>query len=185
VTGESHVLRAVSQAHRGRTDSAGRLLAPVLSEEITCVVPVTLLEAWILEARLADRAADEPRAHAALIQALTIGASHELLRPFVASGEVMHDLLARGAGRFGRLETFAARLRAAFPPADREKLECLTTRELQLLVELPSLRTADEIAASMFVSVNTVKTHLRGIYRKLGVNSRREAIVLARRRGLL
>jgi len=61
----------------------------------------------------------------------------------------------------------------------------LTTRELELLAELPSLLTADEIAASMYLSVNTVKTHIRGIYRKLGVNTRRDAVECARRRGLL
>ena len=47
------------------------------------------------------------------------------------------------------------------------------------------MRTAEEIADSLFVSVNTVKTHLRGIYRKLGVNRRRDAITVARQRGLL
>ena len=47
------------------------------------------------------------------------------------------------------------------------------------------MRTTEEIADSMFVSVNTVKTHLRGIYRKLGVNHRRDAITAARRHGLL
>jgi LuxR family maltose regulon positive regulatory protein len=52
-------------------------------------------------------------------------------------------------------------------------------------VELPSMRTAEEIADSMFVSVNTVKTHLRGIYRKLGVSRRRDAVVVARQRGLI
>lgn len=185
VSGEVNVLQAVAQAHRGRRESAVRLLAPVLSGEVLCVVPVTLIEAWIWEARLADRGSEEQRAHAAITKALAIGAAHELLRPFVAGGQEVHALLARGAGRFGRLESLAARIRAAFPPDDHENLECLTTRELELLVELPSLRTADEIAASLFVSVNTVKTHLRGIYRKLGVNSRREAIVLARMRGLL
>jgi len=184
-TGELHVLQAVGQAHRGRTESAVRLLAPVLSAEIACIVPVTRVEAWIWEARLADRAGEQARAHNAIVQALVIAAEHDLLRPFVAGGEEVHDLLARGAGRFGRLEAVAARVRAALPPNDHENLDLLTTRELELLVELPSLRTADEIAASLFVSVNTVKTHLRGIYRKLGVNSRREAIVLARRRGLL
>ncbi|HKG52524.1 MAG TPA: LuxR C-terminal-related transcriptional regulator, partial [Actinomycetales bacterium] len=61
----------------------------------------------------------------------------------------------------------------------------LTTRELELLTELPSMRTAEEIATSLYVSVNTVKTHMRGIYRKLGVSNRRQAVVLARRRGLL
>jgi len=184
-TGELQVLQAVGQAHRGRTESAVRLLAPVLSGEIDCVGPVTRVEAWIWEARLGDRAGEEPRAHNAIVQALAFGAAHELLRPFVAGGQEVHDLLARGAGRFGRLEAVAARVRSAFPPANNENLDLLTTRELELLIELPSLCTADEIAASLFVSVNTVKTHLRGIYRKLGVNSRREAIVLARRRGLL
>jgi LuxR family maltose regulon positive regulatory protein len=184
-TGEFRVLQAVGQAHRGRCEAARRLLGPVLTDQLTCVAPLTRIEAWIWEGRLAHRANDGPRAHAAVVEALTIGASHELMRPFVAGGQELHDLLARGAGRFGRREAFAARVRMAIAPSDQESLESLTTRELQLLVELPSLRTTEEIAASMFVSVNTVKTHLRGIYRKLGVNSRREAIVLARRRGLL
>ena len=61
----------------------------------------------------------------------------------------------------------------------------LTTRELEVLVELPTMRTVDEIAQSMFVSVNTLKTHLRSVYRKLGVSSRRDAVSAARMRGLL
>ena len=61
----------------------------------------------------------------------------------------------------------------------------LTPRELELLVELPSWRTAEQIAADLCVSVNTVKTHLRGIYRKLGVTSRRDAIAAAQHNGLL
>lgn len=47
------------------------------------------------------------------------------------------------------------------------------------------MRTADEISAMQFVSVNTVKTHLRAIYRKLGVRTRRDAVAVARQRGLL
>ncbi|GAB3889773.1 hypothetical protein GCM10029964_060100 [Kibdelosporangium lantanae] len=61
----------------------------------------------------------------------------------------------------------------------------LTEREQELLVELPSMRTAEEIAQTMFVSINTVKTHMRGIYRKLGVSQRRDAVSVARERGLL
>lgn len=47
------------------------------------------------------------------------------------------------------------------------------------------MRTVEEIADSLYVSGNTVKTHLRSIYRKLGVTSRREAVIIARRIGLL
>jgi LuxR family maltose regulon positive regulatory protein len=61
----------------------------------------------------------------------------------------------------------------------------LTERELAVLALLPSLLTAGEIAAEFTVSVNTVKSHLRSIYTKLGVSSRREAVARARDSGLL
>ena len=51
--------------------------------------------------------------------------------------------------------------------------ENLTDRELSVLRYLPSMMTNEEIADELFVSVNTVKAHLKRIYRKLGVISRR------------
>jgi LuxR family transcriptional regulator, maltose regulon positive regulatory protein len=50
---------------------------------------------------------------------------------------------------------------------------------------LPSLLSLDEIATDLTVSVNTVKSHVRSIYVKLGVSSRRMAVYSARERGLL
>lgn len=58
----------------------------------------------------------------------------------------------------------------------------LSPSELAVLRLLPSFLTNQEIAGALFLSVNTVKTHLRSIYRKLAVTSRRQAI--ARGRGL-
>jgi LuxR family maltose regulon positive regulatory protein len=58
----------------------------------------------------------------------------------------------------------------------------LTERELEVLRMLPSRLTLREIAGELFISVNTLKFHLRVIYRKLGVGSRAEAIEVARRR---
>ena len=57
-------------------------------------------------------------------------------------------------------------------------------RELVVLSYLPSRLTNAEIAAQLYVSLNTLKTHLRNIYRKLGVSGRREAIEAAERLGL-
>jgi LuxR family maltose regulon positive regulatory protein len=54
-----------------------------------------------------------------------------------------------------------------------------------VLHHLPSHLSFREIAALLFVSPNTVKTHARGIYRKLGVASRGEAVELARGAGLV
>jgi LuxR family maltose regulon positive regulatory protein len=61
----------------------------------------------------------------------------------------------------------------------------LTAAELRVLHHLPSHLSFREIAERLYVSPNTVKTHARGIYRKLGVSSRGEAVVLARGAGLV
>jgi LuxR family maltose regulon positive regulatory protein len=60
-------------------------------------------------------------------------------------------------------------------------IEPLTSRERAVLRFLPSRLTIPEIAAELYVSHNTLKFHLRTIYRKLGVNSRTEAVEAARK----
>ncbi|TVP66591.1 MAG: LuxR family transcriptional regulator [Nitriliruptor sp.] len=61
----------------------------------------------------------------------------------------------------------------------------LTPAERDLLRELPSLMTVREIAGARHVTVNTVKTHLSSVYRKLDVHGRRAAVEVARAHGLL
>jgi LuxR family maltose regulon positive regulatory protein len=61
----------------------------------------------------------------------------------------------------------------------------LSSRERKVLDQLPSLHTIDEIADHLAVSVNTIKTHVRAIYRKLGVSSRRTAVLAAHEQRLL
>lgn len=57
--------------------------------------------------------------------------------------------------------------------------------ELRVLELLPTELTRREIAAALHISVNTAKTHLRRLYRRLGVTDREHAVVIARRRGYL
>jgi DNA-binding NarL/FixJ family response regulator len=69
---------------------------------------------------------------------------------------------------------------------ERERLapfEQLTERERAVLLAITSGESADEIAASQFVSVSTVRTHIRSILTKLGVNSQLAAVALATRSG--
>jgi len=61
----------------------------------------------------------------------------------------------------------------------------LTERERELLAALSEGHSRDEIAAAQFISVNTLKTHLRSIYRKLGVSSRAAAVAEAQRLGFV
>jgi LuxR family maltose regulon positive regulatory protein len=61
----------------------------------------------------------------------------------------------------------------------------LTDTEVRVLRYLPTNLRAPEIAAELFVSINTVRTHLRHLYAKLGVNGRTDAVERARQLGLL
>lgn len=184
-TAELVVLRAAVHAHRGRLQAARQSLALVLRGEVPAVSVLTELEAWLWEARLALRMDDVRRAELAIAQAVRCAVPGQIMRPFHRGGAEVYELLARTAGTYGHHEPFVARVRSLIKPAHAPVEGLLTTRELELLAELPSLRTAEEIADSMYLSVNTVKTHIRGIYRKLGVNNRRDAVESARLRGML
>lgn len=61
----------------------------------------------------------------------------------------------------------------------------LTARELDVLRLMADWQDNDEIAASLFVSINTVKTHAKSIHRKLGTTTRRETVRVAQCRGLV
>ena len=64
-------------------------------------------------------------------------------------------------------------------------VEQLTERELLVLRYLPSRLSNADIAARLYVSINTLKTHIKNIYRKLEVGDRSEAITRAEELGLL
>jgi LuxR family maltose regulon positive regulatory protein len=118
--------------------------------------------------------------------AVEVAARHGLLQTVASEGPdaielVEHAAWRAPAGWMDRLRRTAAATRSG-PRLDRYDLvEPLTDRELAVLRLLPSRLTVREIADELYVSMNTVKFHLRVIYRKLGVNSRAEAAELARR----
>jgi LuxR family maltose regulon positive regulatory protein len=97
---------------------------------------------------------------------------------------VVH-MLDEDGSRFGRLDSVVAAIRAAESDRGQDNRPALTPKELELLSDLPAQLTLEDIAARHQVSVNTVKTHVRSIYLKLGAQSRRQAVASARRRGLL
>src|SRR5580693_5430636 len=69
--------------------------------------------------------------------------------------------------------------------ADARGLEALTHGETRVLHYLPTNLSAREIAGELYLSVNTVKTHQRHLYQKLGARSRTQAVEQARALGLL
>jgi LuxR family maltose regulon positive regulatory protein len=61
----------------------------------------------------------------------------------------------------------------------------LSPREIEVLRYLPTMLTAADIGNELYISVNTVRAHMRSIYGKLGVSRRREAVVRATASGIL
>ena len=182
---ETAVLRAALALDRGRPDVAERHVAPVLAGDLPVASGVTSVSAHLIGASVWERQGGRVRAHRALVDALALAEPLGLARPFLDCGPQVLALLDDGIGRFGRSEPFVALLRSRRAAHEAPGPQNLTARELELLAELPTLGTNEEIAAALVVSVNTVKTHLRSIYRKLGVSTRREAMLVARRRGLV
>jgi LuxR family maltose regulon positive regulatory protein len=110
------------------------------------------------------------------------------VRVFLDAGVPMTALL-RSAVRHGRAAELATSILAAAhaPPAARPSglVDELSARELDVLRLLRSDLTGPEIAAELIVSLNTVRTHTKHIFTKLGVNTRRAAVRRATELGLL
>ena len=187
--GDVGLLAAEIHRLHGRLDAADNELSSIVDDTRRCINPVNSVRALLAATSVAAARKHPIRAFDMVVQALTAAEPESILLPFVEAGTPVRDILTHNHGRFGLLEPFADRARACVPhearTIDRPATGTLTRRELELLRELPSWRTAEQIAADHFVSVNTIKTHLRGIYRKLEVRSRRDAIAAAHELGLL
>ncbi|MFL6295436.1 MAG: LuxR C-terminal-related transcriptional regulator, partial [Actinomycetes bacterium] len=148
-------------------------------------------EAWLVDAVASDALADHDRAATSLERALSLAEHGGLRRSFLDAGAPARSLLARYRQRVPTSWSYLDELLQASAEAARvtvaapKLIEHLTEREHTVLRYLPSLMTYEEIASDLYVSLNTVKTHAYGIFRKLGVTGRREAVRSARELHLL
>jgi LuxR family maltose regulon positive regulatory protein len=178
------LMRAWTEAACGRVQPARVGVHRVLEGSVPALLPHTRVEAFLLETALAVATNEQPAARHALQAALATAEPLDAVRPFTQAGPSVRALLTRLHGSFGETDTFAQRVLAA--GADmQERQTMFSQREITVLGLLPSLLSLDEIATDLTVSVNTVKSHLRSIYTKLGVSSRRMAVRSAHERGLL
>jgi LuxR family transcriptional regulator, maltose regulon positive regulatory protein len=128
--------------------------------------------------------ADRDKAAKSVANAVDLAAEHGMLQTVAADGEAVLELIELAAWRVPG--AWMDRVRRALPsdlgrgPGPSGLVEALTDRERDVLHLLPSRLTHREIASELFISQNTLKFHLRVIYRKLGVNSRAGAVECAR-----
>jgi LuxR family maltose regulon positive regulatory protein len=190
------LVAAEEAALAGETAASGSLLTdgPVPG----ALAP--LVARRLVEARRQFRRGCEEEAVESLEQALRLAAPERLRRPFVdtpaevrgllhAHQEVTrrHGWLALDVESRHARNGAANRTRRLAVPAPSAPVvsESLTEKEREVLGHLAELLTTEETAGAMFVSVNTIRTHVRNLLRKLGASRRNEAIRRARHLGIL
>ncbi|HET9674993.1 MAG TPA: LuxR C-terminal-related transcriptional regulator [Gaiellaceae bacterium] len=150
------------------------------------------VEAGVLEAVARHELNDSAGADVAFRNALTLAAPNSYRRAFVDGGPTVRTLLVdqirHGTDQRALVAELIAALERRAGSVDLTQpqlLEPLSERERAVLRYLPTMMSNAEIASELFLSVNTVKTHLKSIYRKLGTTRRRDAVERARRLELL
>lgn len=124
-----------------------------------------------------------------LTLAVELAAQERLVRPILEEGDTVtrlarlaaESLQSEGGDKLAMALGMPARSRAG----RRQSTPLLTERELIVLRYLPTRLTYSQIGHECFTSLNTVKSHVKCIYRKLGVSSRAEAVARAQVLGLL
>lgn len=174
-------LYVAQRADPSPADEAVRLLDRLLGAAEDGGRTGSVLEILVLRALVQQARGDVAGALDSLRRALALGEPEGYVRTFVDEGVPMAALLDALAAQ-GGASAYVRRLRAALPgaaspaPGQQPLLEPLSPRELEVLRLLGTDLDGPGIARTLFVSLNTVRTHMRHIYTKLGVNSRRAAV---------
>ena len=155
------------------------------------------LDILLVQALAHEAQGDRPQALATLKHALSLAEPEGYIRVFVDEGEPMQLLIEQQSrNRDHPLSGYVDKLLAAFtqPRAapksamihqKSDMIEPLSEREFEVLRLLGTELNGPEIARELIVSLNTMRTHTKSIYNKLGVNNRRMAIRRAEELGLL
>ena len=176
------LLRARLDLARGRFDAVrarlGRASPGTMRDQVA---------GELLLARAAIESGEDPGGH--MLAAAGLAAPEHLVRVFLDEGPAVARLARAAAESLGTGSGTALSVALGSPPpsraAPRQPTVILTDRELLVLRFLPSHLTNAEIARECFMSVNTVKAHLKNIYAKLGVSTRAETVERTRLIGLL
>ena len=173
-------------AAAGDTGNARRALAPALAARHDAPDQVRL-RALLVDAQLSYDGGDRARGHRSLSSALRLAGREQFRLPFVMERGWIRQALRRDpelAHSYQRLlaptsrqDQLPAPLNASTPDQPAIMVvERLTEREREVLRHVSDMLNTAEVASEMYISVNTVKTHLKNIYRKLAASHRREAV---------
>jgi LuxR family maltose regulon positive regulatory protein len=186
--GEVSLVEARLALADGEPAEAMRRLQADLDGATVLLHPATRIEALALSAVARHLLHDDDEALALVERALAEAQPQGYRQPLLAVGPQLRELLKRRVRAGTAQRSLAEELIQALEQRERATgkdhhhllLDPLSGREEAVLRYLPTLMSKAEIASELFVSVNTVKTHTKNIYRKLDVGTRTEAIKRAR-----
>jgi len=190
---DAAVARARAWALAGDDEAAHHALAPALAAHGEIPDPVCM-QAWLVDARLGYDGGDDGRGRRSLAFALRLAEREQFRLPFVLERGWLGEVFRRDPELAGSHRVLLApvlgpaRLPAPLSAVGQPPVlivEPLTEREREVLVHVSGMLNTAEVAEKMYISVNTVKTHLRNIYRKLAAAHRSEAVRRARQLELI
>lgn len=177
-----------------RYDKALQVLHELSDQAAHAQRPRLQIESGILQAMAYHLQDDHTAAMSALSRALELAQPEGLKRIFLVEGDDILQLLKRLRAEPGesKASTFAGHLldtvevpSPGVPGSAEKLLDPLSPREMEVLRLLPTGLSAAEMADELTISVNTIRSHLKNIYAKLGVHSRHEAVAKATQTDLL
>ena len=190
-TADMRLAAAVIHLAECKPERAIDVLAPVIEGSAPVIHrPSAMTEAQVLDAVAREQLGDQRAAEASLERALELAEPEGIVLPFIlVPVQDLLECLPRHRTAHATLrQTILDVLAGSAPRSTGEPaalLEELSEAELRVVRYLPSNLRAPEIAAELFVSTNTIRTHLRHIYAKLDAHGRAEAVARARQLGLL
>jgi len=182
---------AILHLAEGNPTTALNALAEVFDGLVPVIHDFTLVESHLLAARAHAELRDHRSANAAVERALAAAEADRLIFPFVmtASRDLLEALPRHQTAHAGLLMDVLDVLRgSSVTGADQTplpSLQALTETELRVLRFLPTNLSRPEIAHELYLSVNTVNTHVRNIFAKLDAGTRSAAVDRARELRLL
>jgi LuxR family transcriptional regulator, maltose regulon positive regulatory protein len=186
---ETRIAAGAVALAEGDPEGALERLAPVIERSVPSLVPTwAAVHALLYDALARELLGDARGADAVLERALELAEPEGLLLPFAVApvGELLRRHGPLRTAHPTLVTTILDVLAGASAPEPVGPLrEPLSDAELRVVRFLPSNLKASEIAAELFVSTNTVRTHLRHIYAKLDAHGRAEAVARARELRLL